>query len=189
MKSNFRAVTYGDHEYKECLEGFVQVYAHADRDQSEPETPSCFVVVYGENHARNVSGPVERRQDEKHGTLYAILQTLNAIPENSFKKVCICVRESGVIQFVTRGVPRLSENSYRSVQTGRLVKDLDTVMEINKVLRTRQDLTLRMKYIPLDCVYPEALFAKRWAGQLAYDAHQAKKRGGAKLPDLLSMDY
>lgn len=137
----------------------------------------------------NLSGPVERRQEEKHAILYATLQALKSVPENSFKKVCICVRDPNVIRFVARDLPRLSENSYRSARSGRLIKDLETAMEINQIIRTRSDITFRMKFVPINVLYPEARFSRHWACDLAYDLFQKKQRDASKTPDLLDLDY
>lgn len=58
--------------------------------------------------------------------------------------------EIPLITFIDRSLRNMSENSFRSVHTGRLNKDLETSMEINKALRLRQDLVLRLKYVPND---------------------------------------
>lgn len=62
----------------------------------------------------------------------------------------------------------MSENSFRSTYTGKLNKDLETSMELNSVLRTRQDLTLRIKYCPND-INVEEIYQ---AGKLALKGSQ-----------------
>lgn len=75
---------------------------------------------------------------------------MKAIPENLFEKVCICVDDIGLVSFVVFSLKKISENSFRSTYSGKLNKDLETSMELNKVLRTRQDLQIRLKYVPND---------------------------------------
>lgn len=72
----------------------------------------------------------------------------------------------------------MSENSFRSVHTGKLNKDLETSMQINKELRLRQDLTLRLKYVPndigVDGMYHAVKSATRAAEQ-ATNEHRLKR--------------
>lgn len=69
----------------------------------------------------------------------------------------------------------MSENSFRSVYSGKLNKDLETSMEINKVLRTRQDLTLRLKYVPNDLGVNGMYYATKLAIKAAEEATQAAR--------------
>lgn len=187
VESNFRTVKYGDHEYRECLDGFVQVYCHACGNEREHNKCASYVLVYAEGHPLNMCGAVEHRQGLNHAILYSILQALKNIPENSYKKVCICVPESTVISFICKGIPALSENSYRSVRTGRLNKDLETSMEINNILRTRQDITFRMKFIPRGVSYRLESVARNWAHAVSEDLTHQKKRKESRIPNLLDM--
>lgn len=82
--------------------------------------------------------------------MYAFMKILEHFPENLVKKLCICVDENRFITFIDKSIRSMSENSFRSVHTGKLNKDLETSMEINKLIRTRQDFTLRLKYVPND---------------------------------------
>lgn len=190
VESHFRTVKYGEYEYRECLDGFVQVYCHGHLRPEHVEHNGCasYVLVYGEDQPPNMCGPVERRQTEKHAILYSVLQALKNIPTNSYKKVCICVCESGVIDFICRAIPELSENSYRSVRTGRLIQDLETSMEINEILRARQDITVRMKFIPTGIGYHHASFARNWAMRVSRNLTQQKKRNESQIPNYLEMD-
>lgn len=88
---------------------------------------------------------------------------MKSIPENSFKKVCLCVDELPLITFITVSLRNMSDNSFRSTYTGKLNKDLETSMEINKVIRLRTDLTLRLKYVPNDIGVPEIYYASKTA--------------------------
>lgn len=99
---------------------------------------------------RNLHGAVLRRQHLNHAKMYSFLKTFEQIPTKLFTKLCICVDELGLITFIDNSLRNMSENSFRSVVTGKLNKDLETSVEINKVLRLRDDLTLRLKYIPND---------------------------------------
>lgn len=74
----------------------------------------------------------------------------------------------------------MSENSFRSTYTGKLNKDLETSMEINKVLRTRQDFILRLKYVPndvgLDGIYHATKIAEKTAAQVTRHYLQDKRK-------------
>lgn len=119
----------------------------------------------------NISGPVDGRQDSCHSKLYAVLQCLKSIPNNLFNQVCICVDELWVTTFLAQHLPEISENSFRSVYTGKLTNDLETNMAINTLIRSRTDLKLRVKYIPIKIGVADMNFAR----DLAIDA--AKKAG------------
>lgn len=114
------------------------------------------------------------------------MQALKAIPENTFKKVCICFNETRPIHFIAQGLQQLSENSYRGSKTGRLINDVETCTELNKLLRTRTDLTLRMRYIPTTIHYDEAYTAERWAERLADQMTRAKRL--QKTMNLIELD-
>lgn len=66
----------------------------------------------------------------------------------------------------------MSENSFRSVHTGKLNKDLETSMEVNKELRLRQDLIIRMKFVPNDIGVDGMYKAKKLATEAAGQATQ-----------------
>lgn len=66
----------------------------------------------------------------------------------------------------------MSENSFRSLNTGKLNKDLETSMELNKLLRTRQDLTMRLRYVPNDIDVHGMYRATRLAKTAAHEATQ-----------------
>lgn len=95
-------------------------------------------------------GNVERRQVLKHAKLYAFLKGFQQIPKNLFEKLCVCVDDARFITFIGRHLKELSENSFRSIHTDKLTKDLETSIEVNRIIRLRNDLTLRLKYIPND---------------------------------------
>lgn len=134
---------------------------------------------------RNHGGAVERRQELNHAKMYGILQAIKAIPENSLTKLCICVNETRVLSYVSKGMLHLSENSFRSVKTGRLIKDLETAMELNALLRSRTDLTIQLRYIPTNIHYDDAHYADQWAERLADELTRAhKQRDNLNLIDL-----
>lgn len=54
------------------------------------------------------------------------------------------------ISFTDKGLRYMSENSFRSGVSGKLNKDLETSMEMNRLLRVRQDFALRLKFVPND---------------------------------------
>lgn len=132
----------------------------------------CFhtISIY-----RNISGPVERRQKLNHACLYGVLQALKAIPTDSFKKVCICVNELTLINFIARVLREMSENSFRSTRSGKLNKDLDTCMELNTIIRERQDLTIRLKFVPTDIGVMEVYHAGKRARRAAEEALKESK--------------
>lgn len=99
---------------------------------------------------RNLQGVVERRQAITHAKLYAFLKAMEQIPVDSFKKLCIMIHDLTLISFLGNHLRTMSENSFRSTRSGRLNKDLQTSMEVNKILRTREDLTLQLMWCPID---------------------------------------
>lgn len=80
--------------------------------------------------------------------------------------------ETGALSFIDKGLRMMSENSFRSVFTGKLNIDLETSMELNKLLRTRQDLQIRMKYVPGDIYVQGMYYATRLAKEASYEATQ-----------------
>lgn len=109
---------------------------------------------------------------------------MHRIPEGLFKKVCICVDEIPFLTFIDRSLRSMSENSFRSVYSGKLNKDLETSMQINKVIRTRQDLTLRLKYTPNDIGVDGMYHATKLAIKAADEATElAKQKRARKLFD------
>lgn len=79
-----------------------------------------------------------------------------------------------------RGVKHLSENSYRSVRSGRLNKDLDIVMALNDAFRERNQIEYRIKFVPnkidVDGVYNACKNAER-AAEKATRAKRVEKYG------------
>lgn len=112
---------------------------------------------------RNTSGLVERRQDLPHASTYGFLQVLKTIPEDTLKKVCICVPTKHLISFIDVELRECSENSFRNVVNGRIIRDIETCMEINKILRIRQDLKYRMKYVPNTIHLPAMYHCRKMA--------------------------
>lgn len=119
---------------------------------------------------RNLSGPVERRQAANHAKIYALFKALQQVPQNLFRNVCFCVDETRMLTFVNRSLRSMSENSFRSVYTGKLNKDLESSMELNRMLRTRQDLTIRLRYVPNDIGVDGIYQATRLARQASNEA-------------------
>lgn len=109
---------------------------------------------------------------------------MHQIPEGLFKKVCFCIDEIPFLTFIDRALRSMSENSFRSVYSGKLNKDLQTSMEINKIIRTRQDLTLRLKYTPNDVGVNGIHYATKLAIKAADEATElAKQKRARKLFD------
>lgn len=121
---------------------------------------------------RNLYGSVERRQAANHAKVYALVKAIQQVPQNLFKKVCFCVDETRMLTFVNKSLRSMSENSFRSLNTGKLNKDLETSMELNKLLRTRQDLTIRMRYVPNDIGVNGIYCATRLARRASDEATQ-----------------
>lgn len=85
--------------------------------------------------------------------------------------------ETGALSFVNQSLRTMSENSFRSVNTGKLNIDLDTSMELNKLLRTRGlSLKLRLKYVPNDINVSGMYYASRLANQAALEATEQFNR-------------
>lgn len=110
------------------------------------------------------------RQDSYHSKLYGVLQCLKAIPENLFPKICICVDEIWVTTFLAENLPEISDNSFRSVYTGKLANNLETTMAINTLIRSRTDLTFRLKYVPTKIGFADMYFARNMAIAAAKEA-------------------
>lgn len=121
---------------------------------------------------RNISGPVAGKQDSNHSKLYAVLKCLESIPKNLINEVCICVDQAWVATFMAEHLPELSENSFRSVYTGKLANDLETNMAINTLIRSRTDLKFRLKYVPIKIGFVDMQFALNLAIEAAKKAEQ-----------------
>lgn len=117
--------------------------------------------------SRNLQGSVERRQGINHARFYAFLKGLQQIPENLFTKLCIMVDDPRFITFIDKGLRRMSENSFRSVTSGKLNEDLQTSMEVNQILRLRQDLKFQLIYCPSDVSSEGMSYAKKLARDAA----------------------
>lgn len=107
-----------------------------------------------------------------HAKLYAFMKALQIIPKDLIKKLSICVDEIPLITFVDKSLRNMSDNSFRSIHTGKLNKDLETSMEINKLIRLRQDLTLRLKYVPNDIGVDGMYKATKFAIKAAEESTQ-----------------
>lgn len=77
------------------------------------------------------------------------------------------MNEQTLTKYVAISLKNMSENAFRSIRTGRLNKDLETCMELNKIIRSRQDLTIRMKFVPPDIGVNEVFFAEILAQRAA----------------------
>lgn len=121
---------------------------------------------------RNISGPVERRQAVNHAKIYAYVKALQQVPQGLFQNVCFCVDSISMLTFVNRSLRSMSENSFRSLNTGKLNKDLESSMELNRLLRTRPDLVMRMRYVPNDIGVDGMYHATRLARRASDEATQ-----------------
>lgn len=121
---------------------------------------------------RNESGPVDRRQGLHHTKMFGFLRALKSIPQGAYSKVAFNVDDMGLGRFVTNSLPIMSENAFRSAFSGKLNKDLETNMEINTILRTRKDLTIRIQYTPSDIHFPPSHHARGMARDAANDAQR-----------------
>lgn len=126
---------------------------------------------------RNLHGGIERRQCLEHARIYGFLKAMHQIPENLFKKVSFCVDKVSFLTFIDVHLRIVSENFFRKSNTGKLIEDLETCMELNKVLRTRQDLTLRLKYVPEDT----KMVGKAEATKLAIEAAEYATQSAREL--------
>lgn len=140
-----------------------------------------MIIVIGNDIFRNSNGPVVGRQDEAHCKLYAVYKALESMPKNAFNKVCICVDQIWVPPFLSDHLCEMSENAFRSTYTGKLNPDLETNMAINQLLRTRQDLTFRLKYTPTRIGLAEMAFAKKSAIEASKAAEERRRLESKKL--------
>lgn len=107
-----------------------------------------WLLQFSVMRRRNTAGLVERRQDFPHASTYGFLQALKTIPDNAFEKVCICVPNKHLISLIDVELRECSDNSFRNIINGRVISDMETCIEINRILRTRQNLLVRLKYVP-----------------------------------------
>lgn len=77
--------------------------------------------------------------------------------------------------FLAENLPEISENSFRSVYTGKLANDLDTNMAINTLIRSRTDLKLRVKYVPIKIGFADMNFARNLAIDAAKEAERQQR--------------
>lgn len=112
---------------------------------------------------RNIVGPVEREQDFCHARRYGFLRALEMMPQNLFSKTCFCVNGRSFIEYIDQYLREASDNSFRHIRSGRLMSDLETSMQINALLRKRNDLVLRLKYVPNAIRMPQMYKARRMA--------------------------
>lgn len=107
---------------------------------------------------------VERAQDLPHASTYGFLQALRTIPESpTLERVCICVPTKHLISLIDVELRECSDNSFRGLRNGRVIKDIATCMEINKILRTRQNLLFRLKYVPITLNLPAMYYCRKMA--------------------------
>ncbi|XP_031628439.1 ribonuclease H1-like [Contarinia nasturtii] len=178
LLSSHKLVKYGEHEFLERFDGYVCVFISGYHHPRNLDTKSGYSVYFGPNHPLNLQGSVERRQSLKHAKLYAFLKAMEQIPKDSFKKLSIQMDELPLIRFIDQSLRSMSENSFRSVHTGKLNKDVQTSMEINKILRSRQDLTLQLMICPndigVDGMYRAVKMAEQAAATATADARKQK---------------
>lgn len=108
--------------------------------------------------------------------MFGFLRALKSIQSGLFSKVSLNVDDRGVGRFVTCSLPIMSENAFRSSFSGKLNKDLETNMEINTLLRTRQDLQIRIQYTPNDINFPPPYHANKMAKNAANDAQRNQQK-------------
>lgn len=125
---------------------------------------------------RNSQGGVERRQSLNHAVLYAMLKGLEQIPTDSLKKLSIMTNQLGLIGFIDRSLRQMSDNSFRSTISGKLNKDLQTCMQINKILRTRNDIQFQLMMCPSDIGVDGMYYAKKIAEKSAAQATMKAKK-------------
>lgn len=83
----------------------------------------------------------------------------------------------------------MSENSFRSLVTGKLNKDLETSMEINRLIRQRQDLTLRLKYVPSDIGVDGIYHANRMAIAASEEATKEYRNKELRKVEMWTVDF
>ncbi|XP_031632551.1 uncharacterized protein LOC116346555 isoform X2 [Contarinia nasturtii] len=178
--SSHKLVKYGEHDFLQRFDGYVCVFISGYHHPRNLDAKSGYSVYFNQDHPLNLQGSVERRQSKIHARLYAVLKAMQQIPKDSFKKLCIQTDDLGLITFIDQSLRSMSENSFRSVYTGKLNKDVQTSMELNEILRSRQDLTLQLMFCPNDiCVdgmYHAVKMAERAAAIATEDAKKTDNR-------------
>ncbi|XP_031628004.1 uncharacterized protein LOC116343864 isoform X1 [Contarinia nasturtii] len=167
LPSSFKNVKYGEFEFSERFDGYVCMYIGAYMNTRDLDAKPGYSVYFGSDHPLNLQGGVEHRQTLNHAHLYGFLKGMEQIPKDSFKKLCIMTSHISMTTFIGRALPQMSENSFRSIQSGRLNKDLQTSMEINRVLRSRDDLIFQVMWCPSDMGVDGMHHAKKMAEEAA----------------------
>lgn len=103
------------------------------------------------------------------------MRALKSIPHDLFSKVALNTNDLTMVKYVACSLRNMSENSFRSTYSGKLNKDLETNMQVNTLLRTRQDLTFRVQFTPSDICFPPAKYAWKMATNAANDAQRATR--------------
>lgn len=91
------------------------------------------------------------------------MRALQTIPEGLFSKTSLCVNGRAFVTYIDAYLRDGSDNSFRNVRSGRIMSDLETGMEINRLLRTRTDLKIQLKYVPDAIRMPDMYRARRMA--------------------------
>lgn len=97
------------------------------------------------------------------------------MPNNLFDKLCICVDELWLLTFLAQHLREISENAFRSTFTGKLTTDLETNMTLNTLIRTRTDLKIRIKYVPVKIGFADIIFARQQAIETAKNAEHQRR--------------
>lgn len=91
------------------------------------------------------------------------MRALQIIPANLFSQTCLCVNGRSFLTYIDEHLRTASDNSFRNIRSGRIMSDIETGMEINRLLRTRDDLKFQLKYVPDRIRMPDMYRAKRMA--------------------------
>lgn len=95
------------------------------------------------------------------------MRALQTIPQNLFIRTCLCVNGRSFLTYIDAHLRDGSDNSFRNIRSGRIMSDIETAMEINRLLRTRSDLDFQLKYVPDAIRMPDMHRAKRMAIEAA----------------------
>lgn len=77
----------------------------------------------------------------------AVLRLIEGFPNIEAKKLCICSDCSHTLKMMGR-LQDYSENGFRSISKGSILRNKSTCEELNRILRLRNDIQIRMLYTP-----------------------------------------
>ncbi|KAJ6641212.1 hypothetical protein Bhyg_06147 [Pseudolycoriella hygida] len=148
IHSTAQKVKFGDHEFLQCREGYILSYITGYANEKLQKY--YYGVFYGLNHPLNSYGNVNGLTKMDHLNQFAALRVLETFPNIENKKLCICT-DSNITMRMLNHMETYYENGFRSVRNGEFLQNKATYEAVNKVMRLRNDLELRVLHTTKVC--------------------------------------